>query len=205
MTENNSNPEHDALERLIRTEIWPGIVRIFEGMELNADTASEDGRPSIDVEPGPETAASFIFLVSSDEDPWSEDGRSPYFCRFKVTCRPHGYMLGRDFYIHFPEETDMNRLRPLLGNPMFVGNPPSLVCETGHGDLPGALVVGFRHGHGYGHGTDLPVPTMLADLAEGINYLRRTIRAVLALSEDFSRDKQLTRLVWALEKCFPAY
>ena len=196
--------DHDALESLIRTQIWPGILRIFEGTELSADAASDDGQPAIRIDPGSETAVSFLFIVSSDEDPWSEDGRSPYFCRFNITCRRRGYMVSTDFYIHFPEETDMNRLRPLLANSMFSGNPPSLRCEIGHGDLPGVLVVGFSHGCGGEYCGELPVATMLADLAERINYLRRSIRAVHALSEDFASDALLDRLVRELEKCFPA-
>lgn len=208
--------DHDAIERLIRTQIWPGIVRIFEGTELSADAASDDGQPAIDIEPGPgpklrneagqsEAAVSFPFIVSSDEDPWSEDGRSPYFCRFNITCTRRGYMVTTDFYIHLPEETDMNRLRPLLGNSMFSGNPPSLRYEIGHGGRPGVLVVGFEHGQGYEYGGGLPVQGLLADLAERTNYLRRAIRAVHALSEDFSSDSLLDRLVRELEKCFPAY
>ncbi|MBL7076821.1 MAG: hypothetical protein ISS31_05055 [Kiritimatiellae bacterium] len=198
-------PDHDTTEGLIRTEIWPGIEGIFEGTELRLDAASENGQPRIDTEPGPETAVSFLFLVSSSEDPWSENGRSPYFCRFNITCKRRGYMVGTDLYILFPEETDMNRLRPILGNRMFSGNPPSLRHEIGHGDLPGVLVVGFSHGSGGEYYGDLPVATMLADLAERINYLRRAIRVVHKLSEDYTSDTQLNRLVRELEKCFPAH
>ncbi|MBL7076758.1 MAG: hypothetical protein ISS31_04740 [Kiritimatiellae bacterium] len=216
MTKRKDNPEHAALERLIRTEIWPGIERIFKGTELHVDAASDDGRPPITIEPGPgpelrneagepETAVSFLFLVTSDEEPWSEDGRAPCFCRFNITCTRRGYMVGTDFYIYFPAETDMNRLRPLLANSMFSGNPPSLRCESGHGDLPGVLVVGFSHGCGGEYYGELPVATMLADLAERINFLRRAIRAVHALNENFASDALLDRLVRELEKCFSAH
>jgi len=137
-----SNPAwREELVRLIRSDIWAGVLRIFDGTELNANPATDDGQPRADVERGPEAAVSFLFLVDSDEDPWSEDGRDPYFCRMTVTCRPRGFFLGTDFHVHFPETTDANWLKPLLGSPKFSGNPPSLVYEIGHGDLPGVLVV----------------------------------------------------------------
>ncbi len=204
MMECRDNLEHDVLDRLIQTEIWPGIERNFKGTELHVDAASDDGRPTVHIEPGPDAAVSFLFLVTNDDGSWSEDGGSPYFCRFNITCRPRGYMVSTCFCIHFPEEMDMNRLRPLLGNSMFAGNPPSLRCEIGHGDLPGVLVVEVCHGSGGEYYGELPVTTMLADLAERINYLRRAIRAVHALSKDFASDALFDRLVRELEKCFPS-
>ena len=151
-----------------------------------------------------ETSMSFVFLVRRLEDAGVEIGENPYFCRITTQCRRRSFFIQTDFYLHFPESIDMARLKALLGNPKFVGNPPKLSYETGHGDHPGILIVGFNFGSGCGYEGMLPLETMLAELAEHVNYLRRLIRAVRQLSTDYDSEPYLRAVVRELEKCFPA-
>ena len=188
----------------INDRIWPGFLRMFSGTELIPDPASADGQPQISQEGMFETCMSFVFLVRSLEDTGIEIGEDPYFCRITIQCRLRSFLIQTDFNIHFPESFDMARLKALLGNPEFVGNPPKLSYETGHGDHPGILIVGFNFGSGCGYEGMLPLETMLAELAEHVNYLRRLIRAVRQLSTDYDSEPYLRAVVRELEKCFPA-
>ena len=188
----------------INERIWPGVLRMFNGTELVPDPASADGQPQIRQEWMVETSMSFVFLVRSLEDAGVEIGENPYFCRIATQCRLRSFFIQTDFYLHFPESIDMARLKALLGNPKFVGNPPKLSYETGHGDHPGILIVGFNFGSGCGYEGMLPLETMLAELAEHVNYLRRLIRAVRQLSTDYDSEPHLRAVVRELEKCFPA-
>lgn len=194
----------DELAGWIKERIWPGILRVFAGTELVPDPSSADGQPQITQEWTSETTMSFVFLVRSLEDTGVEIGDDPYFCRITTNCRPRGYFLETDFYIHFPESFEVPRLKTLLGNAMFVGNPPRLSYETRHGETSGVWIVGFRFGSGCGYPGRLPVEAMLAELAEHVNFLRRLIRAVRQLSADYDSEPYLQRVVRELEKCFPA-
>ena len=188
----------------INERIWPGVLRLFNGTELVPDPASADGQPKISQECMFETTMSFVFLVSSLEDTGVEIGDDPYFCRINTQCRPRSFFIETDFYIHFPASFDMARLKALLGNPKFVGNPPKLTYETRHGGHPDILIVEFHFGSGYGYPGILPWETMLAELAEHVNYLRRLIRAVRQLSTHYDSEPFLIAVVRELEKCFPA-
>ena len=147
---------------------------------------------------------SFVFLVGSTEDTGPDVGDDPYFCRLTTKVRLRGYMLETDFYIHFPETFDMDRLKTLLGNPRFSGNPPKLVYEVRHGESPGVLIVEFNFGRGHEYPVLLPIDTMLADLAEHMNFLRRLIRAVRQLSRDYASEPLFRKVVNELVKCFQA-
>lgn len=199
------NPScREELVSWINERIWPGVLRMFDGTELVPDPASADGRPQISQEWMLDTSMSFVFLVRSIEDTGVAIGDGPYFCRITIQCRPRSFFIQTDFYIHFPESFDMARLKALLGNPRFVGNPPKLSYERGHGGHPDILLVGFHFGSGCEYPGILPLETMLAELAEHVNYLRQLIRAVRQLSADYDSEPYLRAVVRELEKCFPA-
>jgi hypothetical protein len=193
----------EQLVAYIRNHIWPAIQRLFQGTELATDT-SADNQPVITQEWVSETTMSFMFLIWNTEDLGAEPGDIPYYCRITVKYCPCSYFFNTDFYIHFPESFDMHRLKALLGNSMFVGNPPNLVYETGWKDEPGSLIVEFNSGRGCGHPNKPLAETMLAELAEQINYLRRLIRAVRRLGLDYGNEQHFLQVVHELEKCFPA-
>jgi len=113
-------------------------------------------------------------------------------------------MFETDFYIHFPESFDMERIKVLLGNPRFAGNPPKLIYEVRADDSPGVLIVEFRFGRCLEYPVILPIETMLADLAEHVNFLRRLIRAAQQMSRDYDSEPLFRKVVNELEKCFPA-
>jgi len=194
----------EELIACIRDRIWPGILAIFHATELMPDATGKDGHPEIHQEWAPETTVSFVFLVASTEDTGMDIGDDPYFCRITTKVRPRGYMFETDFYIHFPESFDMDRLKSLLGNPKFVGNPPKLIYEVRHDDSPGMLIVEFNFGRGHEYPVLLPIETMLADMAEHVNFLRRLIRAVRKLSRDYDSEPFFRKVVNELEKCFQA-
>ena len=200
-----SNPRcREELVACIRERIWPGILTIFHATELIPDATGKDGQPEIHQEWSPETTMSFVFLVGSTEDTGMGIGDDPYFCRITTKVRPRGYMFETDFYIHFPEAFEMERLKALLGDPRFAGNPPKLIYEVSHDDSPGVLIVEFRFGRGFEHFVSPPVESILAELAEHVNFLRRLIRAVRQLSRDYRSEPLFRQVVNELEKCFQA-
>lgn len=196
--------KREELKGLILKGVWPEVLRVFEGIELILEPVKKDGKLELRQEWEQELALSFVFLVFSEEDHGMRLGDAPYFCRITVKCAERSYMLSTDFYIHFPESMDMNRLKPLLGNPKFVGNPPKLIYEAGFNDEPGTLIVGFEYGRGHGYIATLDVSTMAADLAENVNFIRRLIRAVRKLSADYDSEDNLRRVINELVKCFQA-
>ena len=193
-------------ELIARTSdhIWPGIQRLFAGTELVPNPTLENGQLEITQKWASETSMSFLILVSSNEDTGLRFGDDPYFCRLTVNMRPSAYIIENDFYLYFPASFDMDRLKALLANPRFSGNPPKLVYETGHDDNPDTLIVEFHFGRGYEHPLGTPTETMLADFAEHVNFLRRLIRAVRTLSTDCYNEQYFQQVVHELEKCFPA-
>ena len=200
-----SNPgRREELKNLIMAGVWPGILRAFEGTELILDPVKTAGELELRQEWERELALSFVLLVFSEEDTGMRLGDAPYFCRITVKCAERSYMLNTDFYIHFPESMDMNRLKPLLGNPKFAGSPPKLTYEVGFDGEPGTLLIGFEHGQGHGYFPALDVSAMVADLAERVNFIRRLIRAVRALSDNYDSDENLRYLNNELVKCFQA-
>jgi hypothetical protein len=187
----------------IKTHIWPGIQRLFQGTDLVADPSGQ-GQLTITQEWLQETTMSFLFLVWHAEDAGRNPGDIPYFCRLKVKYSQHSYLFKIDFFIHFPESFDMQRLKALMGNPRFAGNPPKLIYETGHDDQPGVLVIEFRFGRGYGNPIQPLVQTMLADMAEHVHFLRRLVRAVRLLGSDYDNEQHLLSVERELEMCFTA-
>lgn len=194
----------EGLRSLILAGVWPGILRAFEGTELILDPVKKVGELELRQEWERELALSFVILVFSEEDTGMRLGDAPYFCRITVKCAERSYMVHTDFYIHFPESMDMNRLKSLLGNPKFAGNPPKLTHETGLDGDPGTLIVGFEHGHGHEYVATLDVSAMAAEFAEKVNFIRRLIRAVRKLSDNYDSEENLKRVIDELVKCFQA-
>lgn len=187
----------------IKTHIWPGIQRLFQGTDLVADPSGQ-GQLTITHEWLHETTMSFLFLVWHAEDIGSSPGDVPYFCRIEVKYSQHTYLFEIDFFTHFPESFDMQRLKALMGNPRFVGNPPKLIYETGHDDQPSILIVEFRFGRGCENPIQPLIQTMLADMAERVHFLHRLIRAVRLLGSDYDNKQHFLSVEHELEKCFTA-
>ena len=187
----------------IKTHVWPGIQRLFQGTDLVADPSGQ-GQLTITQEWLRETTMSFLFLVWHAEDAGKNPGDVPYFCRIEVKYSQHNYLFEIDFFIHFPESFDTQRLKALMGNPRFVGNPPKLIYETGHDDQPGILIVEFRYGHGYENPVQPLIQTMLADMAEHVHFLHRLVRAVRLLGSDYDNEQHLLSVERELEMCFTA-
>jgi len=201
-----SNPVvRKEIAELIRTEAWPGIEKIFAPTELLVDTCSEDGRPAItEKRDAIDTTMSFIMLVQSREIP-QLSGSDPFFCRMSVECSTRGFVIGSDFMLYLPEQFPFAELRRLLAHPEFCGNPPTLHCESAELEHEGCpLVVAFEHRLGYFYPDALlPVHTMLADIAERVNFLRRLIRSIHHLCQDYGDSSRFHAVVAELVKCFP--
>jgi hypothetical protein len=200
-----SNPEYrEHISRLIVDEIWPGIQRILEPTELTVDLCSDDGRPEILEERlAVDMSMSFLMLIQSGNGLFSD--HAPFFCRMRLACSPRGFMVNIDFYVEFPESFEFEKLKSVMGHPKFAGNPPTLRYEIGHDGNPGKLSLCFEYGRGCAYGFSLPVDTMLADLAERVNFLRRLIRSVELLSQDYGSDTAFARVQKELVKCFEAW
>jgi hypothetical protein len=194
----------ERLETGIHDDIWPGILDICQVAELIADPASEDDEPKIHHDWAPETTLSFLFLVYDLVDVEVDPGDAPYFCRITTQVRPRGYMVETDFYIHLPDTFELERLRPLLGNPAYAAHPPKLHYEFEQDGDPGTLIVEFNSGAGAGSATGLPVDMMLAQFAKHLGALRQLIRALRQLNRELHSAESLRHVITELEQCFPA-
>ena len=188
----------------IKDSIWPGIRTIFQATELIPDATGSDGQLDLVQEWAPETTMSFVFLVGSTEDTGVGIGDDPYLCRITTKVRPRGYVFETDFYIYLPESFEMERLKALLCDPRFAGNPPKLGYEVGHDESPGTWVVEFRFASGLEYPVVFTIDTLLAEMGEHVTFLRRLIRAVRRLSQEPDSEPLLASVVNELEKCFPA-
>lgn len=200
-----SNPLHrERISNIIKIEMLPEMRRILENTGLAhrfcVDGDSSEIQEEILV---PELQMKFLVLILDNNDLLSLSSR--YFCRLKTNISLRGFMMHTDFYVHFPDDIDLGKIKTIMGHSKFAGNPPTLKYEIGHDDSDGTLVLCFEYGKGYGYMTELPVRTMLADFGERMNFLQRLIRSIEWLSEDYNNDARMERVTTELVKCFEAW
>ncbi|TFH13900.1 MAG: hypothetical protein E4H02_10940 [Lentisphaerales bacterium] len=196
-----TNPEHrHKIDRMIIEEVWPGIVKAFAGTNCLADPAGKSSdTPDIQDKWDMDTKRSFLFLVENRFDQ-AMIGESPCFCRVTVNCGFCEYMIEVDYYIHFPMDFSLRKIRGIQSHAAFQGYPPTLSVDHGCGERQ-VYIVAFHSGHGQGC-SDKYGPVVVADLEETIQNLCGVMDAVYALSEDYTNSRAFTVVKRQLVKMF---
>ena len=75
------------------------------------------------------------------------DGDMAFF-RGKLTCSAEHWMLGSEFFLSLPMDTDPRLVYKVLGNSRFSGNPPMLSID----ERNGSIEITLQSGNGAGWG-----------------------------------------------------
>jgi len=196
-----TNPAHrDQIDRMIRGQVWPGIVKAFVGTDFLANPCSKSGDvPDIEDKWDINTKRSFLFLVESRLYP-AMPGDDPCFCRITVICGLCEYMINTDFYLYLPTDFSLRRIAGLLTHPAFAACPPSL--SAGHGcEGLRCYTVAFQSGHGRG-GAPGYGGLVTGELEETIHMVSDVMRCVYELADDCTDGRAFGKVKRRLVKMF---
>ena len=155
------------LDDLLLRRFWP-VIR--ENLEDSMYNYSPQDNPETEFSLSHKLSRSLVFMLF--------DGDRIFF-KGKLTCSIDDWMLGNEFFLSLPLDTNPDVVFEMLGNSRFCGNPPSLSIDKRYG----AYEVTLQSGNGAGWGL------------YGENYIDDKIREAIDTNIDMYeliRDEFLT-------------
>ena len=155
------------LDDLLLKRFWP-VIR--ENLDDSMYTYSPQDNPETEFRLSHILSRSLVFMLF--------DGDRVFF-KGKLTCSIDDWMLGNEFYLSLPLDTDPRVVFEILGNSRFSGNPPTLSIDKHYG----AYEITLQSGNGAGWGL------------YGENHIDDKIRESINTNIDmyeFIRDEYLT-------------
>ena len=158
---------------------------------------------SIEDEKGEYTTRSLTFVLADEDRPLMPGSGPPWFYRGRIECSISGYMVSSDFYLYLPATFGFQKVRKLLADPLFAGNPPLLHIETGI-DQEVTWVVAFEEGSGMGWNIGYPQPAV-SHLQDKVRKTLAVIEAAYGLERDYSSVAAFRVLRKKLHEAYAAY
>ncbi len=179
-----SNPaDRTELDNVLRRYLWPAVVAALSGTSLSA-SGMGDGFSGTEIEDarGECTTRTLTFVLSDAKRPLLPGVGPPWFYRGRIECSTSGFMISSDFYLHLTDTFGFRRVRRLLTDPMFAGNPPGLNIESGI-DGEETWIVAFTEGSGRGWNVVYPQPAV-SHVREKVEKTVAVIEAAYGLERD---------------------
>ena len=124
------------LDDLLIKRFWP-VIR--ESLEDNMYNYSPRDNPETEFRLNHVLSRSLSFMLL--------DGDRVFF-KGKLTCSTEHWMLGSEFFLSLPLDTDSRVVFEILGNSRFSGNPPTLSIDKRYG----VYEITIQSGNGAGWG-----------------------------------------------------
>lgn len=124
------------LDDLLLKRFWP-VIR--ENLDDSMYNYSPQDNPETEFRLSHILSRSLVFMLF--------DGDRVFF-RGKLTCSKDDWMLGNEFFLSLPLDTDPRIVFEILGNSRFCGNPPALSIDKRYG----VYEITLQSGNGAGWG-----------------------------------------------------
>ncbi|MBM3710620.1 MAG: hypothetical protein FJW61_09400 [Actinobacteria bacterium] len=126
--------KRECLDNILINRFWPVIKESLEDTLYNYSPVEN---PEIDFEFSYELTRSLTFMLF--------DGQRAIF-RGKLSCSMSHWMLGSEFFLGLSQDTDPMIVFKILEDPLFKGNPPTLMIYK---DMPyDYFQITFQNGSG---------------------------------------------------------
>ena len=199
------NPDEKAeLHRIICEHFWRAVVNALADVPVRVLGANHRFPESeIEDERHVHTTSSLTFVLEDPAKPLVPGFCPPWFYRGKLQCSVFDYMVCSEFYLHLPASVGFHKVRKLLADPMFAGNPPNLSVDSRH-DREEIWAVAFSEGSGAGWGIRSHHDAA-QHVYKKIKHTLAVIRAADVLSNDHQNTTAFRVLQTALREAYQSF